>query len=513
MNQSAEYHDNGEMMKPSVLNAFDIESKDHNHQHILSSFQISSNKLITDHVGERTKLLSHKTPTAYDGSSYHAQQRSSTSSPSPKLTIVEVISNIISLITGSGMLSLPYAAKSMGWTAVLALLLIAASYIYTLNLVAKSINFLASKSLYQHIDSSHHQIADRGSLQLRGIDYLSLGTAVFGRHGGRLVAFMLSVELLLAMVSFFINIGLNITAVYTIDPIIGIVGATVIALCLCTFDIKFAAYSSALGIAMTMLVIIALVLSSVTLPAAINTSTGSRKYRIFNANGFPSSIGLIAFCFGGHGASPSIYTTMHEPARYPMALLIASIVIFSVYALIMVVGYSTYAQYTLIPVTLNIGRTLDNDEDTRYGSMLRSLVGLGIISNLQVTIPLVSYPLRELAMKSFALNSFARSYGDIDVMVVIAWSAILISAVCAIVLRNQLSAVCGFIGSIVTTLNSIILPIIFYQQLSPVQLSYRRRFMHLLLITSSLCLMSYGALHSLCTMDLIREHLQVCLNT
>lgn len=36
----------------------------------------------------------------------------------------------------------------------------------------------------------------------------------------------------------------------------------------------------------------------------------------------------------------------------------------------------------------------------------------------------------------------------------------------AILLRNHISSVCGFIGSIVTTINSIILPIVFFHYLS-----------------------------------------------
>ena len=83
--------------------------------------------------------------------------------------------------------------------------------------------------------------------------------------------------------------------------------------------------------------------------------------------------------------SPAIYDSMQEPKKYTKSLFYSWIVVLSVYLLIMTIGYVSYAQYTKIPVTLNIGKSLNGLMDLDNGHLLRSLAALGIIFNLQVS--------------------------------------------------------------------------------------------------------------------------------
>jgi hypothetical protein len=112
-------------------------------------------------------------------------------------------------------------------------------------------------------------------------------------------------------VSFFINIGINMSALHSkIDCSIGIVLAAVVSLVLSGLNMKFAAYSSALGVAMTSLTLLSLVLSAKALNDSVgggDSSAGAiaadpRQYKVWHPQGLPLSLGLISFCFGGHGA-------------------------------------------------------------------------------------------------------------------------------------------------------------------------------------------------------------------
>ena len=194
-----------------------------------------------------------------------------------KCTVFETSCNIIALLTGSGMLSLPGVASKLGTTAIPLLLLLGSVYIYTLTLVASSVEFIKQKSK-----------------ENTNIDYLTFGKYVFGENGSKLVASCLTIELLLAIVSFFINISINLTAISPkLHPIEGIIGSSIIAIILCTSNLKYAAYSSALGIIMTLLVVIALFISAIQLENSYTDNTiPTRTYHQLHITSLPLSLGL-----------------------------------------------------------------------------------------------------------------------------------------------------------------------------------------------------------------------------
>jgi len=245
---------------------------------------------------------------------------------SPKCSLLETSCNMISLITGSGMLSLPYAGSIMGWSSVFVLLALSSCYIYAFYLVGLSIEyFLESANLsyiretvnrghYGALNTSEYSFRDSDKFiqrrkQLQSVDYLALGKASFGQLGGRLVAVCLFTELLLALTSFFINIGINLTVMNQhIDSKLGILIAGIISLMLSFMKMKFAVYSSALGILMTSLILVSLIISGWALSYSQHSTTTAsnyidvREYKFLKLEGLPMSLGLISFCFGGHGA-------------------------------------------------------------------------------------------------------------------------------------------------------------------------------------------------------------------
>lgn len=440
----------------------------------------------------------------------------SPSNEEPKCSVFETSCNMISLITGSGMLSLPFVASSMGWSAIFLLLILASCYIYSFSLVGKSIEyFLEAENLSntrETINRGHYGALNNTEFNLKrdssneeegsqdgGVtkrreeesqpttDYLSLGKASFGKLGGRLVALCLSIELLLALVSFFINIGINITVINDrYDSIVGIFIAAGISLILACLKMKFAAYSSALGLMMTSLTLIALIISGWKVSNASLQEIGKdiRRYKIWDFEGWPISLGLISFCFGGHGAYPAIYNAMKDRSQSTKALVFSGISVSLIYLSVMIVGYFYYAQFTKIPVTLNIGRGF-HGEDFEDGESLRVLSALGIVFNLQVTCPLVIYPLRDLLLKVISVQEETRNTQNRNMhKFMMSCIIILISTTLAVTMRGHFAVFCSLIGSITTTLNSIVLPICFYHQLSKVfhACPHRIKILHCLIL-------------------------------
>lgn len=104
---------------------------------------------------------------------------------------------------------------------------------------------------------------------------------------------------------------------------------------------------------------------------------------------------------------------------------------------------------------MNIGRDLQY-HDTPHGIYWKVIAALGIICNLQVTCPIVTFALRDMAAK---IIDFEQTKLNQRVTVV----AILVTVTpVALLLSGHFPAVCSLIGSFATIANSVLLPMLFY---------------------------------------------------
>jgi amino acid permease len=211
-------------------------------------------------------------------------------------TVFETTCNLVSVLTGSGMLLLPYAASVGGWSILVVLMIMCAIFLYSFELLAKTIEtYYMRENISQQVHILHHNI-----------DYMTFGKMVFGPNGDKVILLIFGTELTLALVSFFMNIGINI---HVISPGVsvntGIVVAAILTIILSATNLKMAAYSSVIGLVLTLLTIFAIVGTGMQLcsgdACASSSSFSSRQYDWLNLSGLPVALGLISFCFGGHG--------------------------------------------------------------------------------------------------------------------------------------------------------------------------------------------------------------------
>ena len=188
------------------------------------------------------------------------------------------------------MLSLPFAAAESGWSAVAILVALCAIFMYSFELLAKSIEELYDQdNLYKF---SH--------IYNYNIDYLSLGLRAFGKNGDKIVLCIFGTEVTLALVSFLMNIGINLHVINTdISVDHGILLAAALTCALSFTNLKTVAYSSVIGLVLTLLTVMAILITGLQLND--QTMLDTRRYELLNLSGVPVSLGLIAFCFGGHG--------------------------------------------------------------------------------------------------------------------------------------------------------------------------------------------------------------------
>eukprot|EP01038_Epipyxis_sp_PR26KG_P008066 gene8066-10928_t len=392
-----------------------------------------------------------------------------------KCSVFETTCNLITVLTGSGMLSLPFAAAYMGWSAVLCLGILACIFMYSFYLLAETIEtYYVIQKVNSDYSTSNNSLSSNNSFNSlnsrvgifsnnnMNIDYLTFGKVSLGQYGDKIVMVTFGTDMILALVSFLINIGININTINSnISPVQGIILAGIISTILALFNLKFAAYSSLIGISMTFLTVAAILMSGLELEDDLaynphNHNIPTKIYSTFIPSGTPLSLGLIAFCFGGHAAFPKMYLSMLERARYKEVILYTTIVILSIYATIMISGYYYYAQFTQIPITLNIGRNY-LFEDLKGGPLLRTLSAVGIIFNLQVTCPLITFPVRDMLLKMCDLQP-----APISIERVVACLVVVVASILALSFSKHFAAMCGLIGSFTTTTNSVVLPILFY---------------------------------------------------
>jgi amino acid permease len=116
------------------------------------------------------------------------------------------------------MLSLPYTAKAMGWSALILLVILLIAFMYSYVLLANAINTVTTLRHLRHESRAMLHVEDpqrdlNESCTL--IDYTVLGKEAFGPKGDKIVLGILGTELFLALVSFFINIGINLNVIFS----------------------------------------------------------------------------------------------------------------------------------------------------------------------------------------------------------------------------------------------------------------------------------------------------------
>jgi amino acid permease len=203
-------------------------------------------------------------------------------------TVFETTCNLVSVLTGSGMLSLPYAAAKAGWFALVLLVVLSSIFMYSFDLLACSM-----ETYYTRVNQRLHQ-----SMKDYHIDYLTFGTLAFGQNGGTIVLLIFILEVSLALVSFLMNIGINIHVINSDIPVsTGIVLSACLTCIMAFTNLKAMSFSSAVGLALTLLTVLAIFVTGLQLSAE---DAELRQDKSLDVGGVPMALGLVAFCYGGH---------------------------------------------------------------------------------------------------------------------------------------------------------------------------------------------------------------------
>uniref|UniRef100_J3L1K9 Amino acid transporter transmembrane domain-containing protein n=1 Tax=Oryza brachyantha TaxID=4533 RepID=J3L1K9_ORYBR len=294
--------------------------------------------------------------------------------------------NLSNVISGIGMLSVPYALAQGGWLSLVLFAMVGAICFYSGKLVDRCMR------------------ADRSVRS-----YPDIGHLAFGAVGRTAIGVIMYTELYLVAISFLILEGDNLDKLLpgTTVELLGyqlhgkqlfvLLAAAVILPTTWLKDLSMLAYVSAVGLVASMALTASLVWAGVAekgfrmdgtslfnlsgLPSTLSlyfvcfaghgifpsVYASMRTKRDFPKNGFrtgggnllnlsglPSALSLYFVCFAGHGVFPTVYTSMKRSRDFPKVLLISSVLCSLNYTLTAVLGYMIYGDDVHAQVTLNL---------------------------------------------------------------------------------------------------------------------------------------------------------------
>ncbi|VYS56780.1 unnamed protein product [Arabidopsis thaliana] len=246
--------------------------------------------------------------------------------------------NGINVLCGISLLTMPYAVKEGGWLGLCILLSFAIITCYTGILLKRCLE---------------------SSSDLR--TYPDIGQAAFGFTGRLIISILLYMELYVCCVEYIImmsdnlsrvfpNITLNIVGVSLDSSQIFAISATLIVLpTVWLKDLSLLSYLSAGGVFVSIL--LALCLFWVGSVDGVGFHTGGKALDLAN---LPVAIGIFGFGFSGHAVLPSIYSSMKEPSKFPLVLLISFGFCVFFYIVVAICGYSMFGEAIQSQFTLNM---------------------------------------------------------------------------------------------------------------------------------------------------------------
>ncbi|CAO2165420.1 unnamed protein product [Urochloa humidicola] len=253
--------------------------------------------------------------------------------------------NLSNVISGVGMLSVPYALAQGGWLSLALFALVGAVCFYTGELVARCMRAGSGCGAGAAVRS-----------------YPDIGQLAFGRTGRKAIGTVMYAELYLVAISFLVLEGDNLDKLLP-GAAVALPGggllrgrqlfilaaAAVILPTTWLRDLSVLAYVSAVG-----LVASAALTASLVWAGVAEHGFHAKDGNVFSLAGLPTSLSLYFVCFSGHGVFPTVYTSMRDKKDFTKVLLASSVLCSLNYAVTAVLGYLIYGDDVKSLVTLNL---------------------------------------------------------------------------------------------------------------------------------------------------------------
>ncbi|KAJ0244078.1 Amino acid transporter AVT1D [Hirschfeldia incana] len=262
--------------------------------------------------------------------------------PLPQSNLCSVSQSILNgtnVLCGLGLITMPYAIKESGWLGLLILSFFGVITCYTGILLKRCLE--SSPGLQTYPD---------------------IGQAAFGITGRCIISILLYIELYAACVEYIImmsdnlsglfpNVSLSITPGLSLDSAQTFAVLTTILVLPTVWlkDLSLLSYLSVGGVLAS--VLLGLCLFWV---GAVDGIGFHAKGKLMDFGNLPVAIGIFGFGYSGHSVFPNIYSSMKDPSKFPLVLVICFGFCTVLYIAIAVCGYTMFGEALESQFTLNM---------------------------------------------------------------------------------------------------------------------------------------------------------------
>lgn len=360
--------------------------------------------------------------------------------PQGNSTFMQAVFNLVNIMMGIGLLTLPFALKSSGWIGIVLLWIMG----FVTNYTGKAL-----------VDCAN-AIQERSGSQKK-VGYEEIAEAAFGTIGRLIVSSIIYIELFGTCAILLVCEGDNLfnilgaTAAAANSAGYMLLAALVVIPTLWLPDLRSLSPLGAAGLSATVCVTSAVIYNLVTgnFPGGVTT--------LADWSTLPLLFGIMTFCYSGHGVFPSIQASMKEPKLFPKVLDTAFLIVATLCTLMGAAGYYMYGSNACDLIVFNLPK-----------GIIASICGCLILVN-----PVAKFALTLEPVSAAVQNAASATAGFKRLVVRTAVGLAVLLAARSI---PFLALLMSFIGSLMTISVSVTFPALCHQKLLGDKLTAGQRY-------------------------------------
>ncbi|KAM5572485.1 amino acid transporter AVT1I [Rosa sericea] len=337
--------------------------------------------------------------------------------------------NMINALTGLGLITTPYAVSRTGWSSLPFLIATGIVSLYAGILLTKCLNTDASMKTYP--DVGFHAFGSKGRMFVSIFMYLEL--------------YLVSIGFLIMeadnLERFFPQAGINLRG-YHIGgkPFFTMVVGLIILPTMWLKNLRLLAYVSMCGFLSAIIIVVSIVC------VGIDGVGFSKRGKIFDLTGIPTSLSLFAFCYGVHSVTPMVYYSMRHRNNFYKILFIVFPLCTVNYIILAVLGYLMFGDDVQSQVIMNLPTS-------------KVISKIAIYTTL--AIPIVKYALLMTPLANAIENSLPKKWNNMLIFMFIR-TLLLVSTVVLAIVFPYFDTLMALVGAILCVTMSMLLPCICY---------------------------------------------------
>jgi len=354
----------------------------------------------------------------------------------------QAVFNLTNLMMGSGVLSVPYAFKESGYTALLIMCVVRYITGQTASWLGSAIEMASSSPEAAGVPAS-------------AWDFGFLAEVCLGKKFRLFISAAVVLEMWFALVTFMAMNGASASVLWpSLSPSWSVPFTGIIAMALVFVPQRFFSYLSLVSTMSMIGAAAAMIASTFMLTEWAEPQDDAGLGAWDRTMNFPRSAGILIFCFAGHPCFPAIKTGMKVNGRWRLCVDVSFTIAFAYYALFGALGYMAFGQDVAQTLTANLANIHDS-------TVCRYFTATCFLLKVQLTAPLM---LNAIMVSLWPPVVNDRQWSPARVLFLFAVCAFTVKV--SLSLSDKVAVVASLAGSLLVVTTSVTFPAVAHMVLS-----------------------------------------------